>query len=351
MACNYPRVAYLGPPGTYTHQATAKIFNSDYCLDPTKSIPASGDALYGIVPISNSTRGLVRATLAAFMDVDRLFANVRICGEIYVCVNHCLMGHKPFANSITSTTNGLEEVGADLADKQKPVALASAPDTNTPAPSELHSAMPRSRPLVSLKHVTTVYSHEQALSQCTVFLDAYLRHAERVEVSSTSRAAELACMDKTGASTAISSVMAADIYNIDVLAKSIQNAEQNATGFYVLRKAAPNDNVAQIPQVISNPPETKNWKGFIHFTVAEDKSATLGHLIKIFTSNGVDVVEIHSQPREGRPFGLDYFMTLETMPPIENGSSISKIIEEASREAETFKWLGYWPKVDWRKSS
>ncbi|KAL5612790.1 uncharacterized protein BROUX77_002946 [Berkeleyomyces rouxiae] len=357
MVCKHPRVAYLGPPGTYTHQAAAKIFNTNsYSVDHTELISdvfsrvASGEALYGVVPISNSTRGLVHATLAAFMGVDQRYLNVRICGEIYVRVNHCLMGHKAAAGSAgAGTSAGASNV--DTATTAAAVMYTSASGTSTPTPSKPNPERPRSHPLASLKHITKVYSHEQALSQCSIFLDAYLRHAERIEVSSTSRAAELAFTDEKGTSAAISSVMAADIYNLDILARSIQNAATNATGFYILRKAMGDDAFAQIPQDIPNPANTTKWKGFAHFVVDEDKPENLGRIIQTFVTNGAHVVEIHSQPREGNPFCLDYFITIETGLPMETDSTIENTVQKASRLAESFQWLGYWPKMDWKTSS
>jgi chorismate mutase / prephenate dehydratase len=175
-----PRVAYLGPEGTFAHAAAREQFGSAADLSPATSIPAvfaeveHGRAEFGVVPVENSTEGPVPSTLDLLID-----SKLQITAEILLEVRQSLMG----------TAAGLREV-------------------------------------------RRVLSHPQGLAQCRRWLAAHLPGVPLEETASTARAAELASADRRVA--AIAGRAAAERYGLRVLAADIHDEVGNATRFLVL---------------------------------------------------------------------------------------------------------------------
>lgn len=174
------RVAHLGPTATFTHLAAMRRFGSQATYLPVRGIyevfseVEHGRADVGVVPVENSTEGVVNHTLDRLIDSELL-----ICGEIELEIHHYLLTR-----------------AHDLAD------------------------------------VKQVYSHPQALAQCREWLDRNLPHAHMVEVASTALAAEQAVED--GAAAAIASELASQIYDLPILRDRIEDAMQNVTRFLVV---------------------------------------------------------------------------------------------------------------------
>ncbi len=176
-------VAYLGPTGTFTHEASRKQFGLSARYLPAKTITEVFDAVekgkaeYGVIPVENTTEGSVSPTLDKFME-----SNTKIAGEVMLRISHNLMNKTGRASDIIR-----------------------------------------------------VYSHPQALGQCRKWLEANLPRATQVEASSTAEAARLAKEDPGGA--AIASELAADLFDLTTLRQRIQDLAENATRFLVLGKA------------------------------------------------------------------------------------------------------------------
>ncbi len=174
-------VAYLGPEGTFTHAAALKHFGHFVKSHPLTAIDEvfreveSGQVNYGVVPIENSTEGMVNHTLDSFVD-SPLF----ISGEVKLRIHHNL--------------------------------LSSSVD--------------------SLDGVKRVYAHSQALAQCRKWLDSHCPQVERVAVSSNGEAARLAASEVGVA--AIASEMAAELYSLNTLAKNIEDHPDNTTRFLII---------------------------------------------------------------------------------------------------------------------
>ena len=173
------RVAYLGPPASFTHLASTKKFGSSVDYTWAKS-PADifievekERADYGVVPIENSTEGIVSHTLDIFVN-----SNLKICAEITQDITHNLL-----------SKGGMEEI-------------------------------------------KRVYSHPQAIAQTKNWLRNNLPDAEVLEVFSTARAAELASEDSEAG--AIASILAAEIYNLTALHEHIEDNVNNVTRFLVI---------------------------------------------------------------------------------------------------------------------
>jgi len=176
------KVAFLGPKATFTHLATMQHFGLSAELVPQKSIPAvfveveKGRALYGVVPVENSTEGMVSHTLDMFMESD-----LKINAEVLLEVSHDLL----------SRTGRLEDV-------------------------------------------KKIYSHPQAIAQCRNWLDDNLPGVPVVDVASTALAAQIVSEDYTAA--AIASEFAATQYDLKVVRKRIEDQVNNFTRFLVIGK-------------------------------------------------------------------------------------------------------------------
>jgi len=174
------RVAYLGPPGTFSEEAVRRHFGGGVealaatVIDEVFRRCESGDAQFAVVPVENSTEGAVGRSLDLL-----LVTPLRICGEVELRVHQNLMA-----------------LGTDLAGLKR------------------------------------VYSHAQSLAQCGAWLNRNLPGAERLPAASNAEAAERASRD-AGAG-AIAGEAAAERYGLQLLARAIEDDPNNTTRFLVL---------------------------------------------------------------------------------------------------------------------
>ncbi|NOX91053.1 MAG: prephenate dehydratase [Gammaproteobacteria bacterium] len=174
------RVAFLGPEGTFTQAAALKHFGQSVYTVPMMSIGEvfreveSAAVNYGVVPVENSTEGVINHTLDMFMQ-----SSLIICGEVDLRVHHYLLG--------------------------------------------------KNQDRSSLKRI---YSHQQSLAQCREWLDVHLPGVERVSVSSNATAAQRAAAEEQVA--AIASDIAADIYGLETLEANIEDNPDNTTRFLIV---------------------------------------------------------------------------------------------------------------------
>ncbi len=173
-------VAYWGPPGTFTNQAALLTFGASADLRPVDSIAETfravehGTVDYGVVPIENSTHGIVPETLDMFPQT-----NVKVCAELYV----------PIHMNLVSTAT-------------------------------------------ELSGIERVYAFGQPANQCKNWLRSNLPGTEIIEAAPTARAARLALEDPKGA--AICNRLAAETVGIPILAERIEDNPNNRTRFVVL---------------------------------------------------------------------------------------------------------------------
>jgi chorismate mutase/prephenate dehydratase len=178
-------VACLGPLATFTHLAALRHFGSSADFIPVESIKAVFEnvqddrAEYGVVPVENSTEGVITYTLDMFMDFD-----LKIAAEVMLEISH---------NLISKTGD--------------------------------------------ISQVRRVYSHPHAIAQCRRWLESHLPKVSLVDTSSTSKAAELALKDERGA--AIASELAAKMYDLRFIERNIEDNRNNYTRFLVISKQFP----------------------------------------------------------------------------------------------------------------
>ncbi|MBY0279911.1 prephenate dehydratase [Candidatus Binatia bacterium] len=177
-------VAYLGPAGTYSEKAAREQFGASTSFVAAPSIGdvfrkvERGEAHYGLVPIENSTEGMVGPTLDAFVA-----SPLQIVAERDLAIRHALLSKAS-----------------------------------------------------SLKQVKKVVSHAQSLGQCRDWLRQNLPGVPTVDVASNALAAQAAAR---GTSTAaIASAENAERYGLRVLADAIQDLPHNVTRFVVLGRPA-----------------------------------------------------------------------------------------------------------------
>lgn len=178
-----PRIAYLGPRGSFSHLAVARKFGSSVEAESMSRVEGIFEEVerehvdLGVVPVENSAGGGVVDTLDAFVE-----HNVRVCAEISLAVHHHLLGR------------------CDLED------------------------------------VEVVYSRPEAFAQCRRWLTETGLFDKRVAVASTSRAAELAAAETNAA--AIAGSLAAELYGLRTLRDRIEDEPDNTTRFLVISRQA-----------------------------------------------------------------------------------------------------------------
>ncbi|MBI5574804.1 MAG: prephenate dehydratase [Deltaproteobacteria bacterium] len=255
-------VAFLGPRATFTHLACLKHFGESADYVPQINVSEVFQAVersvadFGVVPIENSSEGIVSNTLDMFVA-----HNLIICGEIMVEVSHDLL-------SVTGDP----------------------------------------------EHIRKIYSHPHAIAQCRGWLEKNLRATPVFDVESTARAAELAADDPSAA--AIAGEAAAKIYGLKSIRKRIQDNTNNFTRFIILGKIAPNrtgndktsivfaarDEVGalhlmlepfakyqvNLTKIESRPVKTKAWE-YLFFLDME------GHISSDPVANAVDELRMRAQ--------------------------------------------------------
>ena len=174
------KIAYLGPEGTFTQQAVYAHFGhsvlavSNPGIDVVFGQVQGGEADFGVVPVENSSQGIVSHTLDMF-----LVSDLKICGEIELRVHHNLMSHSS-----------------------------------------------------SLAAIERVYSHQQSLSQCKGWIWTHLSDAELIAVSSNADAARR--IRNAPDAAAVAGRSAAEVYGLQILFANIEDHQDNTTRFLVI---------------------------------------------------------------------------------------------------------------------
>jgi len=175
------RIAYLGPEASFTHQAAESKFGAMSAYLPISSIKgvfrevSKGTAKFGVIPIENSSNGIVSDTINSLSDYD-----LKIIAEVFVDIHHTL-----------STTCD------------------------------------------DIKDIKKIYSKDIAFGQCQNFLhDCGLDEVEQIPVESTAKAAKMAKEEK--GSSAICADVASKMYSLPILFENIEDDDNNKTRFFIV---------------------------------------------------------------------------------------------------------------------
>ncbi|MGP1605064.1 MAG: prephenate dehydratase [Moraxella sp.] len=177
------KVAFLGPIGTFTHAAALKHFGKAATTAPLATITdvfrevEAGSAMYGVVPVENSSEGVVNHTLDAFLN-----SNLKIIGEVEMPIHHNFL----------------------VAEHTKVDSLSK------------------------------IYSHQQSLAQCRHWLDTHFPNVERIAVSSNGEAARR--LKNEWHSAAIAGDVAVAEYGLHKLHENIEDNPNNTTRFLIIGK-------------------------------------------------------------------------------------------------------------------
>jgi len=211
LAAEMPiNVAYLGPAGTYTQGAVVKHFGHAARTMDVKTIAdvfkvvEEGRANFGVVPVENSTEGMISLTLDAFMDTE-----LKVCGEVSLPIRHQLL----------SRADGMSKI-------------------------------------------KSVAAHPQALAQCRQWLNRYMPDVETQSTLSNAQAAIMAQKDNTLA--AIASDTAAKLYDLDIIASGIEDdkmvsAPNKSGSLFSLIKPF-SDHGVDMSRIESRPSRKSNWE-------------------------------------------------------------------------------------------
>ena len=266
------RIAYLGPEATFTHQAALSQFGQapQYIQIPTiDGIFGEVEQRrcdYGVVPIENSTEGSIYRTLDMFIETP-----LKICAEIALGVSLYLL----------SSTDKLE-------------------------------------------NIEKIYSHPQALAQCSRWLANNLPDIPVHSVSSTAHAAKkVASEPSTGA---IASRVSASIYNLEILKEKIEDYPENYTRFWVIGHKAP--------------AKSGYDKTSIMFSI-KDEVGALYKVLCPFSEHGINMTKIESRPFKERPW--EYFFFADVEGHISD-SNLKSTVKEIAKLVNFIKILGSYPR-------
>jgi chorismate mutase / prephenate dehydratase len=255
------KIAYLGPEGSFTHQAAESRFGamSEYMTLPTiRSVfeaVDTGRSKFGVIPIENNQEGIVYETVDLLNEM-----NVNIAAELKI-----------------------------------PVHFALATEAENPS------------------KIKRIYSKDIAFRQCRGFLNKYFEqtHPEEIQVESTSKAAKLAAEDPEAA--AICSEIAAKLFSLPILYNNIEDNSQNRTRFFILAKNfvnQPSEN--DKTTIIARLPDT-------------DKPGILASFLQDFKKAGINLTKIESRPYKGsEDFNFWFFVELEGYFQSENIQKVFK---------------------------
>lgn len=267
------RVIYLGPPGTYTQQAALKYFGKYSEFHSVHSIPEvfreveAKNALYGVVPIENSSEGMVSNTMDVLLN-----SPLHIVGEIKMAVHHCLLAH-PWAK-------------------------------------DLHD-------------ISLIFSHQQSIGQCRLWLSEHLPNVEIRTENSNARAAQQSA--RTPNSAVIASDLNAEIYKLSILAKNIEDQPDNSTRFLVLgtQKTIPsgNDKTSLV-------------------VAAKNRPGSLYKLLECFYKNNVDLSLLESRPTPIQSW--QYYFFIDCYGHQED-EKIRASLQQLERQSSFLKVLGSYP--------
>ena len=236
-------VAFQGQAGAYSQEAALSFFGASVLTRPCETLDEvfklvqDGSLPFGIVPVENSQEGSISRSYDLLLDSE-----VMVCGEAQIRVSHCLIANK----------------GTRPGDLKK------------------------------------VYSHPQALAQC----QGYLRRlsCELIPSYDTAGSARMIKDNKLMDSAAVASARAAQIYDMKILAREIEDNPRNTTRFFVLSK--------------KDSPPTGNDKTSIVFLL-KHRPGTLHEALGEFSGRGINLTKIESRPTRQKPWEYNFYLDFE----------------------------------------
>jgi chorismate mutase/prephenate dehydratase len=266
------KIAYLGPEGTWTHQAAIKKFGHSVAYSSQPNFAEVFDQVtrrqadYGVVPIENSTEGAVSHTLDLFVD-----SPLQICAQILLRIENGLM-----------------------------------------------ASIPR-------EQIKTLYSHPQVFGQCRNWILRNFPEADLVEVSSTTRAAQLARDNAAQGAAALGGALAAEMNGLEMLESSIQDRATNTTRFLVIGEK-------------TCPPTGKDRTSIL-FAI-HDRPGSLVRALQAFDQFQINMSKIESRPSKRKDWEYVFYVDLSGHC---DDPELKDAIEELEKHCSMVKLLGSYP--------
>jgi prephenate dehydratase len=277
-----PRVAFLGPEGTFTEEALLASWPAGE-IEPVPE-PTVYDCVMAvhdrrveraIVPIENSLEGSVNATLDTLVFET---TEVSIVGELVHPIQHCLIARAP----------------------------------------------------LPLEQIERVVSHPQANAQCSRFIRDRLPNAIVISANSTADAVEIVAQSD-GPWAALGNRLSASLYGCEILEAGVEDTPQNETRFvWLAREPA-------FPQ-----PEAGDWKTSVVFWGLPDSPGALVDVLQAFAEQGVNLSKIESRPLKQRLGRYIFFADLEGR---EADPPVVSALEAVRAKVDTLRVLGSYPAV------
>ncbi len=267
-------VAFQGEPGAYSQEAAMGFFGPSVETGPFDTLEEvfaavqEGTLPYGIIPVENSQVGSISRSYDLLLDSD-----VMVRGETQVRVTHCLIANK----------------GA------------------------------------TLETVKKVYSHPQALGQSQGFLKRM--GYEVIPTYDTAGSVKMIKDEKIMDGAAIASATAAEIYDMKILAREIEDNPNNTTRFFILSG--------------KDSPQTGSDKTSVVFLLAH-KPGTLYEAIKIFADRNINLTKIESRPTRQKPWEYNFYLDFEGHRKDPN---IQEALEQLKEHVTFLKVLGSYPRA------
>ncbi len=267
------KIAYLGPEATFTHQAARNKFGVSVEYIPTSTISEVFDRVqnrsadYGVVPIENSTEGAVTHTFDQFA-----ITSLKICSEIYLPISLTLLANQP------------------------------------------------------KEEITLIFSKQEVFGQCRSWLSANMPNVKLSPVDSTTKAVQLAL--ETPGAAAIASVMASDMYEVDVLAENIQDMQGNTTRFLV---------IAQKYGSTTGLDKTSIVFGVKH------KVGALYDALSVFKTDNINMTKIESRPSKNKAWEYYFFVDIDGHA---EDPTVARALTELQEHSSLMTVLGSYPKAE-----
>ncbi|NQV86613.1 MAG: prephenate dehydratase [Woeseiaceae bacterium] len=270
------KIGFLGPEGTFTQTAVFKHFGHSVRALPFHSIDEvfqeveCGAADFGVVPIENSTEGSVNHTLDMF-----LTSPLKIAGEIELKIEQHLMGR----------VKGLDKI-------------------------------------------ERICAHEQSLAQCRGWLREYLPHVELIGMSSNAAGARRA-RDEDG-TAAIGPEVAADVYELEIMVRNVEDRADNATRFLVVGRNLLAASGADKTTILISANDTGGGAGVLH------------NLLQPLAEHGVNMTRIESRPSRRKNWDYVFFIDIEGHA---EESPLHEALAQLEKNSSLFRVLGAYPKA------
>ncbi len=288
-------IAHLGPSGTYAEAVAVNYtkllkekteVKTQLCpyssIDKTLYAVESKETDLAIVPVENSIEGSVRVTMDTLWQLGDLQINLALI--------------MPICHALVSSAKSLEII-------------------------------------------EKVYSHPQALAQCQKWLNKFLPDAQLIPTKSTTEA--LGILDEELTAATISSERAAQIYDLPILASSINDSPENYTRFWVISKV-------DIPGIYSHSSGVNTTHTSLAFSLPANTPGALVKPLQVFSQLGINLSRIESRPTKRSLGEYLFFIDLEADA---TQSGIQLALSELSKHTEVLKVFGSYNVLQISKSN